>query len=179
MRDRLVLRAALVVVAAWGLVGCADAPPTPVTTGRSAAAPAPPPCGRLFVSASGEPFHRTPGGACPLNTWFAGVDANHDGEISRSEFKADAARFFATLDVNGDGVLEPDEVQRYERVVVPEILGRPREAMTEPHLILAQYGGGGGMGGGGRAPPNARRRPPPWPRSSLGSSRATPGPSRP
>lgn len=155
MRDRATVRAAMVALIA-GLAACAETPPaSPTQTARvrsnKAALVGPPPCAGLFVSPSGEPFRLAPGGACPLDTWFAGADANHDGEISRSEFKADAARFFATLDVNGDGVLEPEEVQRYEREIAPEILGRPREAMAEPHLVLAQFSGGGmggGMGGG-------------------------------
>jgi hypothetical protein len=33
----------------------------------------------------------------------------------------DAEQFFALLDVNHDGEIDPDEITRYENVVVPEI----------------------------------------------------------
>ncbi len=116
-------------------------------------------CQRLFISPSGEPFRRAPGGACPLAVWFADADADHDGALSRTEFKDDAARFFAILDVDKDGVLEPDEVQRYERDIAPEILGRPHEAAISGRLVLVQFGGGGGGGGmGGRGGGGRRRK---------------------
>ena len=68
-------------------------------------------CPRLFVSPSGEPFRREPGGGqCPLSTWFSGADADHDGTLSRAEFQADAARFFRVLDRDADGILDATEV---------------------------------------------------------------------
>jgi len=42
--------------------------------------------------------------------------------VSRQEFRADAQRFFKTLDVNGDGKLSDIEMHRYEVVVAPEIV---------------------------------------------------------
>ncbi|MBE7218203.1 MAG: hypothetical protein INR64_07015 [Caulobacteraceae bacterium] len=151
MRVSLMARRAALVLSLAAMAACAGAPSPPPAPPVATAANPQPACPRLFVSPSGEPFRREPGGACPLAVWFAAADANHDGALSRSEFKADAARFFAKLDLNGDGVLEPEEVQHYEQVVVPEILGRSREARLEPRLVLAQFGGagGGGMGGMG------------------------------
>ena len=54
--------------------------------------------------------------------------------------RADAARFFATLDTNHDGELDPDEIAHYENEVAPEV------------QVGLQMGGGrmGGGGGGGR-----------------------------
>ena len=156
MRISPVIGAAALVAVVVGSAGCAEAPPlsppAPSPIGQGSARAEGPSCPRLFVSPSGEPFRRAPGGACPLEAWFAGADADHDGTLDRAESRADAARFFAKLDQNGDGVIDAVEVQRYEREIVPEILGRSREAMLQPRLTLVQFGGGmggGGMGGGG------------------------------
>ena len=71
----------------------------------------------LFISPSGEPFRGGEGKAA----WFAGADADHDGAVSLTEFRADAARFFKSLDVNADGQVDGIENQRYEREIAPEI----------------------------------------------------------
>ena len=76
----------------------------------------------LFISPMGEPFRAADGQAYPIAAWFAGADANKDGMITRGEFRADALRFFKTLDVNGDGVLSELEVVHYEKDVAPEIV---------------------------------------------------------
>ena len=90
--------------------------------------------GRLFVSPMGEPFR----GPDAMEHWFKGADANGDGRLSRTECMNDAARFFITLDVNGDGEIDPDETTRYETEIVPET-----------HSGGAGFGGGFGGGGGG------------------------------
>jgi hypothetical protein len=77
---------------------------------------------QLFISPMGEPFRATDGQPYPIADWFAGADTNKDGQITRSEFRADALRFFKTLDVNGDGKLNEDEIVRYEKRVAPEIV---------------------------------------------------------
>ena len=77
---------------------------------------------QLFVSPMGEPFRAAAEKPYPSGVWFAGADANKDGMISRSEFRADALRFFKTLDVNNDGRLTEDEIVRYEKQVAPEIV---------------------------------------------------------
>ena len=153
---------------ALGACASETTPPPPAPAGAPAQAAAGPPrgaCRQLFVSPSGEPFRSDEGGPCPLETWFAGADANHDGALDLAEFTADASRFFATLDVDHDGVLGPEEVERYERVVLPEISGRRAEASADPFWIRAAFiqfggggGGGGGLGGGGGAGSGGRGR---------------------
>ncbi|WP_293902931.1 EF-hand domain-containing protein [Phenylobacterium sp.] len=96
---------------------------------------------QLFISPSGQPFRAPPGQPYPVAAWFAQADSNHDGKLTRDEFRADADAFFKVLDVDGDGQISMPEVTRWEEVLVPEIA---REAMGG--------GGAGGLGGGGRSP---------------------------
>jgi len=95
--------------------------------------------GPVFISPMGEPFrtHATADTAPDL-AWFQSVDTDHDGKITLAEFRASAARFFATLDVNKDGEIDPDELERYETEVAPEV-----------RMAMGDMGGGGGPGGGG------------------------------
>ncbi|WP_158915059.1 hypothetical protein [Caulobacter sp. S45] len=80
------------------------------------------PLPNVFISPEGKPFHAPNGAPYPVGAWFAEADANHDGRLTREEFRQDAAAFFKTLDLNHDGVLDGDEVGRYEESVAPEIL---------------------------------------------------------
>lgn len=110
--------------------------------------------GPLFASPMGEPFHGADGEA----RWFAGVDANGDKALTLAEFKADALRFFAVLDRNKDGEIDPDDMQWYETELFPELrvpslggngaganrMGGGRRGGMGGH-------GAGGRGGGGRA----------------------------
>jgi hypothetical protein len=68
--------------------------------------------GRLFISPMGEPFDS-------LTSWFRQADSNGDGALTLVEMAQDATRFFATLDLNHDGRIDPDEVSHYENVVAP------------------------------------------------------------
>lgn len=74
----------------------------------------------VFLSPMGEPFRGELGTPYPSAAWFARADENKDGQLVRTEFVADALRFFETLDTNKDGKLTPDEVGRYEAAVAPE-----------------------------------------------------------
>jgi hypothetical protein len=117
----------------------------------------------LFISPCGQPFRSEPGEPYPVAKWFAQVDKKGDGRIDRTEFRADAAAFFKTLDLNHDGVIDGFELANYERNVVPEILGayrggvsiaqseEPREG-GERHEHGRRGEGGHGERGGGRAP---------------------------
>ncbi len=78
----------------------------------------------LFLSPAGEPFHADAGKPYPVSAWFAQADADHDGKLTRDEFRADFARFFKLLDENHDGVIDGVELQRYEQQVAPEVLPR-------------------------------------------------------
>ncbi|GGE76055.1 EF-hand domain-containing protein [Sphingomonas prati] len=107
-----------------------------VLGGAAQAAPRPDPCRvreQAFISPAGEAFRAPPGAPAPVATWFAGADRNRDGRMTLAEMQADAARFFATVDRDGNGEIIPDELALYERSV--------------PELSLYQSG-----------PPDRRRR---------------------
>ncbi len=145
MRRRFVLLPVVAVLAA-----CASSPPPRPHGGPPGTRAEGRPEGRgVFISPMGEPF-RGPGGRTALiGAWFAGADTDHDGRLTLAEMKADAARFFKTLDTDGDGEIDPAELSHYENEVAPEI--RVRDAGPG-----ARSGGGGGShggrggGGGGR-----------------------------
>lgn len=81
----------------------------------------PRPRAQLFISPSGQPF-RAPGGQpYPVAEWFAKADADHDGKLSRDEFRADADAWFKILDANGDGQISMPEATRWEEELVPEV----------------------------------------------------------
>jgi Ca2+-binding EF-hand superfamily protein len=68
----------------------------------------------------GEPFRANSRDDDTLADWFEQADKNRDGRLTLEEMQADADRFFALLDVNHDGEIDPDEITRYENVVAPE-----------------------------------------------------------
>jgi hypothetical protein len=78
----------------------------------------------LFLSPAGKPFHAEAGQPYPVAPWFKEADANHDGKLTREEFRADFSTFFKTLDANGDGFIDGIEIGDYERNVAPEVLPR-------------------------------------------------------
>ena len=81
----------------------------------------PRPRAQLFISPSGQPFRAPPGQPYPSAAWFAVADADHDGRLTRDEFRADAEAWFKTLDANGDGGLGMPEATRWEEELVPEV----------------------------------------------------------
>jgi hypothetical protein len=74
----------------------------------------------VFLSPMGEPFRSEAGQTYPSAAWFAQADKDHDGTVTRTEFLADALRFFDRIDLDHDGKLTPDEVSAYESNVAPE-----------------------------------------------------------
>jgi Ca2+-binding EF-hand superfamily protein len=83
-----------------------------VITGRS---------GPPFISPMGEPFRALAPGEDTLADWFRQADRNHDGMLTADEMKADADRFFAKLDTDHNGQIDPEELIQYEWEVAPEI----------------------------------------------------------
>ena len=79
----------------------------------------PPRARHIFFSPWGEPFR----GGNGLATWFAAADLDHDGQLTKPEAQADAARFFQQLDADGNGVVDGFENGDYERKIAPEING--------------------------------------------------------
>ncbi|MDB5710054.1 MAG: hypothetical protein JWL96_2124 [Sphingomonas bacterium] len=106
------------------------------------------PRARLFISPMGEPFRSERGQGNPEDVWFQGADTDGDGNLTLVEFSRDAARFFAILDRNHDGEIDPDDIEYYETVLAPEI--RVRSAAGSPRAAGGGGGHGGGRGGGGR-----------------------------
>lgn len=108
---------------------------------------------QLFISPAGEPFRAPPGASYPVQAWFDGADANHDGALSRDEFIADSLRFFAVVDTDKNGVIDGFEVSNYETRIAPEIVGLPAPGGAMRRGPMGQ--GPGGDGGDDMAP---RRR---------------------
>ncbi|WP_419814406.1 hypothetical protein [Glacieibacterium sp.] len=110
---------ALTIVLATLLQAAAVTPPAPPASPAS-----PPPVrarGTLFIAPSGEPFHGVVGETYPVVTWFARADADHDGKLTRSEFRRDFMSYFKVLDANGDGIVDAAEITRYEEELAPEV----------------------------------------------------------
>jgi Ca2+-binding EF-hand superfamily protein len=74
-----------------------------------------------FISPMGEPFRARTATDDTLARWFNQADRNHDGQITADEMKADADRFFATLDSDGDGQIGPEELIHYEWELAPDV----------------------------------------------------------
>jgi hypothetical protein len=100
----------------------------------------------FFVSPMGEPFRISPeSDQRPFVTWFASADRNKDGKLDGMEFRADAERFFRSLDVDHDGRIGATEMRRYEEEIVPEI-HTPTLGRSQP-TIASLMNGAGGAGG--------------------------------
>ena len=77
--------------------------------------------GRPFISPMGEPFRAKSSVDDALARWFAQADRNHDGLLTVDEMQVDASRFFAKLDTDENGDIDPEELVHYEWEVAPEI----------------------------------------------------------
>src|SRR4051794_30587555 len=64
--------------------------------------------GPPFISPMGEPFRARTTGEDTLADWFRQADRSHDGFLTLDEMQADADRFFAKLDVDHNGDIEPE-----------------------------------------------------------------------
>jgi EF hand len=74
----------------------------------------------LFVAPSGKPYRGQTGAPYPVATWFAAADADHDGRLTRAEYRADFMAFFTELDKDHDGEIGPAEIEHYEIAILPE-----------------------------------------------------------
>lgn len=76
----------------------------------------------VFISPSGKPFRAEADKPYPVVDWFNAADKDHDGKLTKAEFRADAEAFFHELDINKDRVIDSREVAYYEKVTAPEII---------------------------------------------------------
>jgi hypothetical protein len=74
-----------------------------------------------FISPMGEPYRARSQADDTLARWFDQADRNHDGALTADEMVADAERFFATLDSDHNGEIDPDELAHYEYEIAPDI----------------------------------------------------------
>ena len=112
------------------LAAAADTSSTPVVVRGYAWAP--------FISPMGEPFRYRTRGDDTLAKWFNQADADRDGALTLQEMQGDADRFFAKLDTNKDGQIDPDEIVQYEWEVAPEIqvMSKRRRGRDEPRTLV-------------------------------------------
>lgn len=97
----------------------------------------------------GEPFTASATGQDALASWFAQADRDHDGNLSLAEMQQDAARFFALLDLNRDGEIDPDEITRYETVVAPQIHTGAAATHFQAQAAAEDQGGASGQNADG------------------------------
>lgn len=135
------MRSTLLIVL---IAAAASSPAMALQPTGAVAAPIPPAARTpIFISPMGEPF-RHGSTAAGLERWFAAADRDGNHALTLDEVTGDSARFFAFLDVDGNGEIGPVEINRYEREVAPEI----------------QIGGWAGRRGLGKRGGDWRRRDP-------------------
>ena len=118
------------------------AEPEPIVVTGNAFAP--------FISPMGEPFRSRQAGDDTLGRWFGQADNDRDGILTSTEMQADALRFFATLDTDGDKQILPPEIVAYEWETAPEIQvnsrwrdargSGPRKRSKDPQSGYSPYG---------------------------------------
>ena len=96
-----------------------------------------------FISPMGEPFRAKSTNDDTLSMWFYQADRNRDGLLTADEMRADAERFFAVLDLDHDGEIDPEELSHYEWEVAPEIQvnSKWRGKRTDPAPAATGNGG--------------------------------------
>ena len=106
-----------------------------------------------FISPMGEPFRAHSKTDDTLADWFRKADRNGDGVLTSDEMVADADRFFASLDTDGNGEIDPDELANYEYEIAPDVQvnsrRRPAPGEIRP-ASEARLGGGDGKRQHGR-----------------------------
>lgn len=91
-----------------------------------------------FISPMGEPFRARSATDDTLADWFNKADTNRDGVLTAAEMEADAVRFFAMLDTNHDGQIDPDELSNYEYEIAPDIqvMSRTKRLPGQPAPVV-------------------------------------------
>jgi len=104
----------------------------------------------VFISPCGQPFRAPERAPYPVVAWFKQANKAGDGKLTKTELVADAAAFFDVLDRSHNGVLDPFDIQFYERRIAPEVLGVRVDVTAFAgfwKVWRAQYGGLSGPGG--------------------------------
>lgn len=97
-----------------------------------------------FISPFGEPFRARKLDQDTMADWFHQADRNRDGLLTLDEMQADAQRFFAHVDSDHNGLIEPEELVHYEWEVAPEIQvgSRWRKSNSSAAQSVSQAAGG-------------------------------------
>jgi hypothetical protein len=119
----------VVIAAALALAAQADDEPPIVVKGLPWAP---------FISPMGEPFRPRSAEDDPFARWYQQADGNRDGLLTADEMRADAVRFFETLDSNGDGEIDPEELVVYEMDIAPEVQVNTRWKRSQQALAEAK-----------------------------------------
>jgi Ca2+-binding EF-hand superfamily protein len=113
--DRLLSPAVIIAAVALALPAAAQTPPTqgwpanrpPAAPAQAAPAPStPPPAAAPGTTPAPAPNANAP---VPLPTWFAEIDTEKKGEVSRADFLKYRMKTFEQLDANKDGKLTLEE----------------------------------------------------------------------
>ncbi len=112
-----------------------------------------------FISPMGEPFRARTTADDTFMLWFKQADRDGDGVLTPAEMQADADRFFARLDLDHNGEIDPEELIQYEWQLAPEIqVGMRRvPAPGEPKTKKTERPGDEQVGIAGYAPGGPRR----------------------
>ena len=89
-----------------------------------------------FISPMGEPFRARTADDDTLANWFRQADRDQNGALTAVELVTDADRFFATLDANHDGEIDPDELVKYEWEIAPDVQLMSRTRPAPGHSML-------------------------------------------
>jgi hypothetical protein len=95
-----------------------------------------------FISPMGEPFRAHTPTDDTLADWFYQADRDRDGSLTPQEMQADADRFFAKLDSDHNGEIDPDELAYYEYEIAPDIqvMSRTRRVAGQPAPAMLKEG---------------------------------------
>src|SRR5687767_540011 len=111
------MRSASLICACYFVCACTSAAEQSAVGGATSYAKS----AELFISPMGEPFRAAAKGKRLPLIWFAKADLDSNHRLSIVEMQADADRFFAWIDADASGAIEPHEMVSYEKDIAPEI----------------------------------------------------------